>query len=125
MMMTGAANRNFEAAMRFVRSEYAEMLHPRASFVLLPRLHGGANGLCMRNIAIVNGKPARDAAGAIIHSGAYTISIAIRRRTVAEFVATIVHELTHVAQHESGRAIDETEAHSAGTSASRAYYRSI
>ncbi len=46
-----------------------------------------------------------------------TITIANGRRSVGDFVNTLVHELTHHQQHLAGRPYCEMEAHSAGNRA--------
>ena len=102
-------NHNFDVALRFVRANYTHLFVPRLGRVALIRADGVRLG---RALLWANGDPV------VVH-------VMNGRRDVAEFINTLVHELTHVAQFIVGRNTltrdAELEACAAGDRAGQRY----
>lgn len=117
----------FDEAAAFVKEHYTAMLGPHVSITLVPKgsvtVRGSkTNGTTVRNIKIENNKPARNEVGELQFSGKYSLTVSDRRSTAQDYVATIVHELQHVRQHEEGRKTDEAEAYTVGNEAGRKFF---
>jgi hypothetical protein len=108
-------NKNFEAALAFVREHYADMFHPSLRAVNLVRNNGVNYGRFWPTTV------RRNSAGLLELWEQPVITITNKRRPVHDFVNTLVHELTHLAQHVEGRPFCEREAENAGYAAARRY----
>lgn len=106
-------NKNFDTAVAWVKAHY--VIHPSLDSIKLVHPDGRAYGRFWSFLV------RRDANGKLVKLPTPTITIANGRRPVYDFVNTIVHELTHLAQFLEGRPYDEGEAHHAGVVAAARY----
>lgn len=83
--MAGRTNRNYQEALAYVATHYASLLALVARIEFQPKYGRGFNGQCYS------------------YDGKVFVHIYNGQRNVAEFVGTLVHELTHAHQQTFGR----------------------
>lgn len=129
---SGVGRANFDAALRHVQEYYPHLLHESVGLIVFTaRMDRDVHGTFHFRPAPkldARGKVVRDDKGRIIGGGRGKAGIRVTARNAPtrEFVATLVHELTHARQWREGRPhfgerLCEAEAYAAGHAASTKY----